>query len=83
VSGLIGTSLDRRCVYGAEKSCFPQTIFRLLVYFAVIGYLSFGNADPAQESEAEATLAGKIKCEDFRKNHRWHLDQWSQCENLQ
>jgi hypothetical protein len=46
----------------------PQNIFRLLVYFAVAAYLSSANADPAQESKAEAALAGKIKCEDFRKN---------------
>jgi hypothetical protein len=46
----------------------PQNIFRLLGYFAVAVYLSSANADPAQESKAEAALAGKIKCEDFRKN---------------
>jgi hypothetical protein len=47
----------------------PQNIFRLLVYFAVAAYLSSANADPTQESkEAEAALAGRIKCEDFRKN---------------
>jgi hypothetical protein len=46
----------------------PQNIFRLLVYFAVAAYLSSANADPTQESKAEAALAGKIKCEDFRKN---------------
>jgi hypothetical protein len=40
----------------------------LLVYFAVVVYLSAANADPTQESKAEAALAGKIKCEDFRKN---------------
>jgi hypothetical protein len=46
----------------------PQNIFRSLVYFAVAAYLSSANADPIQESKAEAALAGKIKCEDFRKN---------------
>jgi hypothetical protein len=46
----------------------PQNIFRLLVYFAVAVYLSSVNADPTQESKPEAALAGKIKCEDFRKN---------------
>ena len=45
----------------------PQNIFRLLVYLAVAAYLSSANADPSQESKAEAALAGKIKCEDFRK----------------
>jgi hypothetical protein len=46
----------------------PQNIFRLLVYFAVAAYLSYTNADATQESKAEAALAGKIRCEDFRKN---------------
>jgi hypothetical protein len=46
----------------------PQNIFRLLVYLAVAVYLDSANADPTQESKAEAALAGKIKCEDFRKN---------------
>jgi hypothetical protein len=44
----------------------PQNILRLLVYLAVS--LDFANADPTQESKAGAALAGKIKCEDFRKN---------------
>jgi hypothetical protein len=47
---------------------FPQSIFRLLIYLAVAASLSSANADPTQESKAEAALAGKIKCEDFRKN---------------
>jgi hypothetical protein len=46
----------------------PQNIFRLLVYLAVTASFSSANADPTQESKAEAALAGKIKCEDFRKN---------------
>ena len=46
----------------------PQRIFRLLVYFTVAASLSSANADPTQESKAEAKLAGKINCEDFRKN---------------
>jgi hypothetical protein len=46
----------------------PQNIFRILVYLAVAASLSSANADPTQESKAEAALAGKIKCEDFRKN---------------
>jgi hypothetical protein len=46
----------------------PQNIFRLLIYFAVAVYLCSANADPTQESKAEAALAGKIECEDFRKN---------------
>ena len=46
----------------------PQNIYRLLVYFTVATSLSSANADPTQESKAEATLAGKIQCEDFRKN---------------
>ena len=46
----------------------PQNIFRLLVYLAVAAYLSSANADPPQESKAEAALAGKITCEDFQKN---------------
>jgi hypothetical protein len=65
VSGSIDTPLDRRC---AEKSMLPRNIFRLLVYFAVAAYLSFANADPTEESRAGVALAGKIKCEDFRKN---------------
>jgi hypothetical protein len=44
----------------------PQDIFRLLVYFTVA--VSSANADPTQESKAEAALAGKIKCDDFQKN---------------
>ena len=47
---------------------FPQSIFPLLIYLAVAASLSSANADPTQESKAEAALAGKIKCEDFRKN---------------
>jgi hypothetical protein len=46
----------------------PKNIFRLLAYLAVAAYLSSANADPTQKSKAEAALAGKIKCEDFRKN---------------
>ena len=46
----------------------PRNILRLSVYLAVAGYLSSANADPTQESKAEVALAGKIKCEDFRKN---------------
>ena len=46
----------------------PQNMFLLLVFLAVAAYLSSANADPTQESKAEAALAGKIKCEDFRKN---------------
>ena len=65
MSGSIGTPLDRRC---AEKSMLLQNIFSLLVYLAVAASLSSANADPTQESKAEAALAGKIKCEDFRKN---------------
>ena len=45
-----------------------QSMFRLLVCLAVATCLSSANADPTQESKAEAALAGKIKCEDFRKN---------------
>ena len=45
----------------------PQRIIRLLVYFMVASSLSSANADPTQE-KAEAKLAGKINCEDFRKN---------------
>jgi hypothetical protein len=41
----------------------PQNIFRLLVCLAVAAYLSSANADPPQESKAEAALAGKITCE--------------------
>ena len=47
---------------------FPQSIFPLLIYLAVAASLSSANADPTQESKAEAALAGKIKCEDFRKH---------------
>jgi hypothetical protein len=47
---------------------FLQSIFGLLVCLAVAASLSSANADPTQESKAEAALAGKIKCEDFRKN---------------
>ena len=68
MSGSNGTPLDRRC---AEKSMLLQNILRLLVYFALAAHLSSANADPTdptQESKAEAALAGKIKCEDFRKN---------------
>ena len=36
----------------------PQNIFRLLVYLAVAAYLSSANADPTEESKAEAALAG-------------------------
>jgi hypothetical protein len=50
------------------KVMLPRNIFRLLVYLAAAAYLSSANADPTQESKAEAALAGKIKCEDFRKN---------------
>ena len=46
----------------------PPNIFHLLAYLAVAASLSSANADPTQESKAEAALAGKIKCEDFRKN---------------
>jgi hypothetical protein len=46
----------------------PQNIFRLLVYVTVAASLSSANADPTQESRAEAALADKIRCEDFRKN---------------
>jgi hypothetical protein len=46
----------------------PPNIFRLLAYLAVAASLSSANADPTEESRAGAALAGKIKCEDFRKN---------------
>jgi hypothetical protein len=61
----------------------PQNIFRLLVYFAVAAYLSSANADPAQESKAEAALGRQDKVRKFSKKSRWYLDQWSQCENRQ
>jgi hypothetical protein len=49
-------------VCGAEKVMLPRNIFRLLVYFAVAAYLSSANADPIQESKAEAAarLSAKI-----------------------
>jgi hypothetical protein len=46
----------------------PHNIYRLLVYLAVAASLGSANADPTQESKAEAALAGKINCDDFRKN---------------
>ena len=45
-----------------------QRIFRFLFYFTVAASISSVNANPTQESKAEAALAGKIKCDDFRKN---------------
>ena len=46
----------------------PPNIFHLLAYLAVAASLSSANADPTEESRAGVALAGKIKCEDFRKN---------------
>jgi hypothetical protein len=46
----------------------PQMLFGLLFGLAVAAYYNSANAGPTQESKAEAALAGKISCEDFRKN---------------
>jgi hypothetical protein len=60
----------------------PHNIYRLLVHLAVAASLGSANANPTQESKAEAALAGKINCDDFRKNP-WHLDQWTHRKNRQ
>jgi hypothetical protein len=46
----------------------PQDVFGLLLGLAVAAYFNSANAGATQESKAEAALAGKIKCQDFRKN---------------
>jgi hypothetical protein len=46
----------------------PQKLLGLLLCLAVVAYFNSANSDPTQKSNAEAALASKVKCEDFRKN---------------
>ena len=48
--------------------CFYKKLLGLLLCLAMITYCNSANSDPAQKSNAEAALADKIECKDFRKN---------------
>ena len=52
----------------SEKFCIYKECFGLLLCLSMITYSNSANSDPTQKSSAEAALAGKVKCEDFRKN---------------
>jgi hypothetical protein len=55
-------------VLWSEKSCIYKKLLGLLLCLAMAPYCNSANSDPTQKSNAEAALAGKVKCEDFRKN---------------
>ena len=55
-------------VLWSEKSCIHKKLLGLSLCLAMVIYCNSANSDPTQKSNAEAALAGKIKCEDFRKN---------------
>jgi hypothetical protein len=44
-----------------------QRLFRLSIFLAVAAHSNSLNAQQTGMSKAEAALAGKIKCEDFKK----------------
>ena len=46
----------------------PRNIFRLSVYLAVAAYLSSANADPTQESKAEAAPPARLSAKISEKN---------------
>ena len=45
-----------------------QRLLRLSIFLAFAAHSNSVNAQQTGMSRAEATLAGKIKCEDFKKN---------------
>jgi hypothetical protein len=45
-----------------------QRLFRLSIFLAFAAHSNSLNAQQTGMSKAEAALAGKIKCEDFKKN---------------
>ena len=55
-------------VLWSEKSCIYKNPLGLLLCLAMATYCNSANSDPTQKSNAEAALAGKVKCEDLRKN---------------
>jgi hypothetical protein len=46
----------------------PQKLFGPLVCLTAAAYYNVANTGPTRDSKAEAALAGKINCDDFRKN---------------
>jgi hypothetical protein len=55
-------------VLRSEKSYVYMKLLGLLLCIAMAAHCNSANSNPTQKSNAEAALAGKVKCEDFQKN---------------
>jgi hypothetical protein len=50
------------------RAMFAQKLFSFALCLAAAGYVNSANAQQTETSKAEAALAAKVKCADFKKN---------------